>query len=98
MTFFGLSIALTRPILLKSAGDVLPERSIGMANQMEELSLSDVELWAEVDRLARSELHVDGSEAFRRLDAGEFRGSILEAKLSMLRFLLGEDAPRVAAE
>lgn len=69
-----------------------------MAIEMEELSLSDAELWAEADGLARRELDVDADEAFRRLDAGELRGSILEAKLSMLRFLLGEDVPRLAAE
>lgn len=58
------------------------------------------ELREEVVRLARDNFGPDATaeEAFERLDRGEFRGSILESQLSMLRFLLGEDAPRLAAE
>jgi hypothetical protein len=37
------------------------------------------------------------AEAYARLDRGEFRGTILESELSMLRFLLGEDSPLPAA-
>jgi DNA-binding Lrp family transcriptional regulator len=31
------------------------------------------------------------AEVYQRMDAGEFHGTILASKLSMLRFLLGED-------
>jgi hypothetical protein len=38
-------------------------------------------------------------EAYAALDRGEFRGTIFESELSMLRFLLGEEAPEpLAAE
>lgn len=58
------------------------------------------ELRAEVERLARENFgpNATADEAFERLDRGEFRGSILDSQLSMLRFLLGEEAPRLAAE
>jgi hypothetical protein len=37
-------------------------------------------------------------ELYERFDVGEYRGTILESKLSMLRFMLGEEAFAPAAE
>jgi hypothetical protein len=37
-------------------------------------------------------------QLYARLDAGAYHGSILESKLTMLRFMLGDDAPAAAAE
>ena len=42
------------------------------------------------DDLSQRELGVSADEAWKRMDAGEFEGTILEAELHQLRFLLGE--------
>jgi hypothetical protein len=53
-----------------------------------DVSTKDVREMAET--LARNELGISAEEAWRRMDAGEFDGTILEAELHQLRFLLSE--------
>lgn len=55
-----------------------------------EIDLTEQEIRERQAMLAR-ELGVTVDEAYHRLDRGELRGTILEAKLSMLRFLLNEE-------
>ena len=54
---------------------------------IEEIDLSEHDLRDRMAALAsKAGLSVD--QAYQRLDRGEFRGTILESKLSSLRFLL----------
>jgi hypothetical protein len=67
-------------------------------DNIHQIELSEQQIRDEQRQLAgRKGLSV--RDAYARLDRGEFRGTILESKLSMLRFLLGEDStlPTAAA-
>lgn len=59
---------------------------------VEDVELTEQELRDRAETLARTRLGVSAAEAFERLDRGELNGTILESKLSMLRFLLDDDA------
>ncbi len=64
---------------------------------IEQTVITEAEIRSQQEELAtRKGLTV--SELYARLDAGSFRGTILESKLSMLRFMLGDDSPAAAAE
>lgn len=67
------------------------------AHDIQEVELSEEQILGEQRRLAAGKGLTVG-ELYERADLGEFRGTILEAKLSMLRFLLGDDAAAPAAE
>jgi hypothetical protein len=56
------------------------------------------DLLQEADDLAHRVGCASHQQLFARFDRGDYRGSILESKLSSIRFLLEEDEPRVAAE
>lgn len=66
-------------------------------HEIEEVEVSEDQLHAEQQQLAAKK-GVTVGELYRRMELGEYRGTILEAKLSMLRFLLGEDSEAPAAE
>ena len=56
------------------------------------------QLIEQADSLARR-VNLTRDEAFHRLDAGEFRGTIFESKMAAIRFLLSaEDNEPLAAE
>ena len=64
-------------------------------DNVEQPQLSEEDIREEQKRLAeRVGMSVDA--AYAKLDRGELRGTILESKLSMLRFLLSEDLPAAA--
>lgn len=71
-------------------------------------------LWAAVENIEQPEMTADDvrneqqkladrkgltvRELYERCELGEYRGTILESKLSMLRFMLGDEACAPAAE
>lgn len=60
--------------------------------------LTTDELLEQADALAKR-AGLTRDEAFARLDAGEFRGTIFETKMAGIRFLLADDEPApMAAE
>lgn len=67
------------------------------AHDIQEIEVSEEQLRGEQQQLAAKK-GLSVGELYSRLGMGEYRGTILEAKLSMLRFLLGEDASAPAAE
>ena len=56
------------------------------------------QLLAAAEELAADVLQTTAEQAFRRLDAGEFRGTMFEAEMAALRFLLAGDELPAAAE
>jgi hypothetical protein len=66
-------------------------------HNIREVEVSEDELRREQREFAAKKQLTVG-QLYERMDLGEYRGTILESKLSMLRFLLGEDAPAPAAE
>lgn len=67
------------------------------AHDIQEVEVSEDQLRAEQGQLAAKKGLTVG-QLYERMDLGEYRGTILEAKLSMMRFLLGEDSQAPAAE
>jgi hypothetical protein len=65
------------------------EVAINAVHEIEEVVVSEDQLRGEQQQLA-AEQGVTVGELYRRMEVGEYRSTILEAKLSMLRFLLGE--------
>jgi hypothetical protein len=61
-----------------------------MASESHTRELTRAELFEQADTLARR-ANMTRAEAFSRLDAGEFRGTIFESKMAGIRFLLGAD-------
>jgi hypothetical protein len=70
-----------------------------MTNIIESQELSLEEVRHEAEALAQSELGVSLSEALVQMERGQLRGTVLESKLSMFRFLLADnDSTPLAAE
>lgn len=59
--------------------------------RLEGVTKTKAEIRSEIAAIASEHLGVDAGEAFRRLDAGELDGTVLEVELKTRRFLLGED-------
>lgn len=70
---------------------------MGDAMDIEQAEITEAEIRAQQGELAARK-GVTVRELYARFDQGEFRGTILESKLSMLRFMLGEESPAPAAE
>lgn len=49
------------------------------------------QLLQEAEELSQRALQVSSWEAFQRLDNGQYRGTIFEAKMAAIRFLLEAD-------
>ena len=67
-----------------------------METQIEELNKEQLQAAAEA--LAAEVIQTDAVEAFRRLDAGEYAGTIFAADMAAIRFLLADDELLAAAE
>ncbi len=53
--------------------------------------LDKEQLRAAAEKLAADVIQTDAIEAFRRLDAGEYAGTIFAADMAAIRFLLADD-------
>jgi len=53
--------------------------------------LDKEQLRAAAEKLAADVIQTDAIEAFRRLDAGEYAGTIFATDMSAIRFLLADD-------
>jgi len=73
--------------------------AVNKMQAMDPVIVTNEELLAEAEKLSRHVWKVSYDEAWKRLDAGELRGTIFASKMASIRFLLdaGNSAP-VAAE
>lgn len=60
-----------------------------MKTLVEELTTD--ELRAAAEKLANEVVQTTAEEAYRRLDAGQYSGTIFAADMSSIRFLLADD-------
>lgn len=70
---------------------------LGQIMAIQDIELSAQDIRAQQEELART-VGLSVHDAYERMDAGAFRGSILESELHMLRFLLDEPELQNAAE
>jgi hypothetical protein len=61
-----------------------------------DIELTEEEIRKQADQLARQALGLSGEEAWRRVQAGEFEGTLLASRLTQLHFLLDEPYAQAA--
>ncbi len=72
-------------------------RNLRLIMAIQDIELSAQDIRAQQEELART-VGLSVHDAYERMDAGAFRGTILESELHMLRFLLDEPELQNAAE
>lgn len=67
-------------------------------NNVNETELTEEQIRQQAEALAQDALGVSAAEAWDRVRAGKYRGTLLESNLRQLMWMLGDDQLPAAAE